>query len=223
MPDLNRQTRRYLADSYPHNHTYRVIKGRVWPGWQLYKRARRLTPLYPKPLTSFLDLSVSKGYFAIEAALRPGQPRVLGIDVNPSETDAARAVSHHLGLESVHLQTLLLHELAEQIDAYGGPFQTALLINTYQYHYYGSLLESQHYDSHDEIFRALRAVCNGTLIFSNCVDFVRLQGNVKRRAHAQGRHEHYTPEIIREAAQPYFSIEERGRLGRRPLWRLSAI
>ena len=218
---LTPETRRYLANSYPHNHNYRIFGNRLWPGWQLYLRSRRITALYPRNLESLVDLAVSKGYFAVNAAIRSGKPRVLGIDVNREELAAAASIAGHLGLSNIRLEALRLHELAANIADYGGSFQTALLINVYQYLYFGSGMMRDYYDSHTEIFRALRTVCHDSLIFSNCVDFDRLPTGVQRTARAQDRHRSYSTDKIRNAAEEFFRVEEHGTLGRRPLWRLT--
>jgi hypothetical protein len=222
LPPLTPEARQYLRKEYPHNHTYAVRFGRLWPSPSLARRARRIEALYPASVESLVDLSVCKGYFALRAGRSAAQPRVLGIDVNPVAVDLTRALSTHLHLPNVRAEAMRLHELAERIDEFGGPFQTALVINMYQYLFFGGITEPAYYGSHDEIFGMLRQVCSGTLVFSNCVAFERLSGWVGRLAQAQGRAESYTEETIRRAAERHFSIQEHGMLGSRPLWKLTA-
>ena len=220
---LSPEIRHYLAKEYPSNHNYRVFAGRVWPSRQLKRRLRRISALYPEPLESLLDLSVCKGYFAIHAALTPARPRVLGIDVNETCVTATRAVSAHLELTNVRAELLRLHELADRIDEFGGGFQTAIMINMYQYLYFGGITEADFYATHEEIFRMLRVVCTDTLVFSNCVDFSRLPPWVRETAEKQGRADGYSEAQIRAAAETCFRVEEHGMLGRRPIWKLTAI
>ena len=210
MPSLTPETRRYLRKEYPHNHIYRVGFGRLWPSLDLARRARKIEALYPPGLESLVDLSVSKGYFALHAGRRATRPRVLGIDV-----------SAHLELDNVRSEILRLHELGERLDEFGGPFQTVLAINMYQFLYFGSTTEPEHYESHDEIFELLRSVCSDTVVFSNCVSFERLPPWLKRRAEDQGRADDYVEASIRRAAEGYFAVEDRGMLGSRPLWKLT--
>jgi hypothetical protein len=220
---LNPDTRRYLAREYPHNHCYRVVLGRLWPNRQLRRRARRIEALYPPALESLVDLSVSKGYFALHAGLRPGRPRVLGIDVNETAVELTNGVSDHLALDNVSAETIRLHDLATEIESFGGQFQTALAINMYQYLYYGGITEPAYYETHEEIFELLGKVCSGTLIFSNCVEFDRLPPWVRETAQAQDRVITYSEDRIRAAAEAHFHIEECGLLGRRPLWKMTAL
>ena len=128
----------------------------------------------------------------------------------------------HLALASVRLEVLRLEELAARIDAFGGPFEVALLVNVYHYLYFGSRDDPHYLDSHDAIFDALRAVCSGTLVFSNCTSLEQLPNNVRERARAQGRATGYDTSSLRAAAERRFRVEEHGHLGRRPLWRLTA-
>lgn len=216
---LTRDVRRYIARSYPHNHNYRILGTRTLPCLRLLRRYIRITALYPEVLESLVDLSVSKGYFVVEAASKNDRLRAMGIDVNETELEAAALVSRHLGQRNVKLLSLRLEELAQNIDAHGGRFQAALLINVYQYLFYGSPIDDRR-RSHDEIFRSLHEICSHTLIFSNCVEYAQLPSGVQRMARAQGRLEEYTEDAIRKAAGRYFSIEDHGLLGKRPLWRL---
>ncbi len=213
----------YIGHSYPHNHDYRLVKGRLKARWKLWKRDWRIRRLLPTPLESLVDLSVCKGWFAIQAAQREGCGRVLGIDVHEPDLAAARAVRDHLGLgEQVRLEKMLLHELAESIADHGGPFQTALLVNVYQYLYFGSRRCASCYSSHEEIFDHLRSVCDGRLIFSNRVELHRCPRHIQAWAREQGRGEDYTEQKIAAAASRHFRIERRGKLGRIPLWSLEA-
>ncbi len=222
IPWFDRSVRAYLASAYPTNHRYRVVGRRLWPTWKLRTRYRRIRVLYPRPLVSLVDLSSSLGYFVLQAALRESCPRVLGIDLHEPDLRVSEVVRDQLGLASVRLERLRLHELSARIEAFGGPFQTALVLNVYHYLYFGSTRSPEHYESHAEIFESLRSVCSGTLVFSNCVELGQLPENVRRRAREQGRDAGYDERSVRTAAERWFTIEEHGKLGRRPLWRLTA-
>jgi len=221
-PPLDPAVRAHLADSYPRNHNYRILRGRLVPSWRLFRRYRRIRALYPAPLTSLVDLSSNKGYFCLHAAQRLGCSRVLGIDVSQHDVLASQAAREHLGQTDVRLEQNTPNEFAAAIESYGGPFQTALLINVYHYLFFGSRMDPRHFDSHAEIFRALRTVCDGTLIFSNCTSLKQLPKHLQAIAQTQGRAGEYTQEQILVAAAPFFDVEPHGQLGRRPLWRLTA-
>lgn len=210
----------YLRTSYPRNHRYRVVGQRLVPSWRLWRRDRAIRRTYPAGSTSLLDLSVSMGWFALTARRRRGFERVLGIDVHEPDLAAARAVRDHLGLSDVRFERLRLHELAADVDAFGGPFDVVLCINLYHYLVIGSRRLSERYASHAEAFEHLAAVTRGALVFSNCTTLQRLPGHLRALAVEAGVAADYTPEAIRAAAAPWFELEDLGRLGTRPLWRL---
>jgi hypothetical protein len=219
---LPADVRDYLADSYPHNHDYRVVAGQLRPKLQLWWRARRLKRLYPQPLTSLLDLSCSKGYFVHSAALEPTCQRALGIDVHRPDIDACRSVQAHLAIARARFEVLRLHELAERIDEFGGPFQTVLLVNAYQYLYFGSRRSAEAYKDHDAIFGYARRVCTDRLIFNNRMDFDRLRGLGRRLGMRERLADSYSHGRILEAASKHFDLTRAGRLGRNELWVLDA-
>ena len=67
---LDDAVRAHLADSYPHNHDYRVVGEKLKPRWKLMRRWRRMEPLWPRTFDSFLDVGCSKGFFGLQAARR---------------------------------------------------------------------------------------------------------------------------------------------------------
>lgn len=212
----------YLADSYPHNHSYRIRGGKLKPGWQLWRRWRRIHKLYAPGGNSLLDLASCKGFFVFDAVVRAGMQRVRGIDVHQPDLDASRAAAAHLGLEArVQLDRLHMHQLAAEIDAGDEqPFDTTLLINTYHYLFFGSRREEHHYPTHTEIFAHLAnaTATGGRLIFSNRVEIERCPRHIQERAQQMGRAGDYDEAQIRAAIEPHFSIEPRGKLGKIPLW-----
>jgi hypothetical protein len=58
-------------------------------------------------------------------------------------------------------------------------------------------------------------------VFSNRLSLAACPRNVQARACSSGLADDYTETAIRAAAGARFTIEERGRLGRIPLWRLT--
>jgi hypothetical protein len=215
--DLSPELLRYLASSYPHNHDFRLRGGCLRPRWKLWRRWRRIRSLYPERVESLLDLSCCKGFFVLEAAQRPGCRRALGVDVYERDLEACGALRAALGVERAEFRKARLHEVADDIDALGGPFQTVLLINTYPYLYFGSDREPAAYASHERIFGHLREVTAGRLIFSNRLQLERCPRHVQRRAAELGLADGFDEESILAAARRHFEVERRGRLGRIPL------
>ena len=212
----------HLADSYPHNHNYRIRSGKLKPSWQLWTRSRRIRKHYTPGGTSLLDLSSCKGFFLFDAILRIGMQRVRGIDVHGPDVDASRAAMEHLGVaDKVRIDQLHLHQVAAEVQAgMTAPFDTALLINTYHYLFFGSRREEHHYESHAEIFECLAALTSkgGRLIFSNRVEVALCPKHIQERAKEMGRASRYDEVQIRSAIDPFFQIEPRGKLGKIPLW-----
>lgn len=218
-PGLPDEVALHIANSYPHNHNYLVRGGQLMPREKLKERSEQLWSAYPDQLDSLLDLSCSKGYFVFEAAARPGCGRALGIDIDDGDLTACRAVKEVLG-SSARFAKLQLHELVDSIDSFGGPFQTVLLINCYQYLYFGSSRSPACYRSHDAIFALLRRVCCGRVVFSNRTELSQLQRYCRAEAARLAREGDYNGDAILAAAARHFNTEEYGRLGGLPVWTL---
>ncbi|MCH2107077.1 MAG: class I SAM-dependent methyltransferase, partial [Planctomycetes bacterium] len=90
---LSDSVRDYLADSYPHNHDYRVKGEELKPRWKLKRRWKRMERLWPEGFGSFLDIGCSKGFFVLEAARRGAD--ALGIDIHEEDLSACEAVRDH--------------------------------------------------------------------------------------------------------------------------------
>ena len=105
---LSEAIRTHLADSYPHNHDYRVAGEELKPRWKLMRRWRRMEPLWPESFGSFLDVGCSKGFFVLQAARRGAE--ALGIDIHEGDLLACDAVRDHLGLSAAKFErkTLIL-------------------------------------------------------------------------------------------------------------------
>ena len=220
VPTLDRTQRRYLAHSYPHNHDYRIVGSRLVPGWKLWRRQGRLRALYPRAPESLVDLASCKGWFVLQAA-RAGCTRALGIDVFERDLEASRAAADHLALDA-RFEKRRLDELADEISGGAPAFEVALLVNAYQYLYFGSDRDERPVLDHRALFERMRRVCHGSLIFSNRIDLDRLPGNVQRRAAALGAADGYNADAVHAAAQEFFGVEEHRPLGRIPLWVLRA-
>jgi hypothetical protein len=220
---ISAEVRNFVSDSYPHNHTYVPVANRLVPNRKLAVRVAGLSRHYPVPLTSLLDLSCSKGFFVFHAAAQEHCERALGIDLSDECLDACRLLNAAFARrEHVQFARLTLPELAERIGDFGGPFQTVLLINTYQYLFFGSTIAPPVGQDHGEIFRLLRAVCSGRLVFHNRVAFADLQSDPQERASRAGTGALYHPRAIREAAEAYFRVTELRRWLGRPVWLLDA-
>ena len=209
----------YAKNSYPSNHTYRISRGKLSPKRQLAMRYEIINSLFPKQLTSFLDTAFSKGYFVFSASQRLECIRSMGIDINHYDINFCNAVKNYLGDNRSQFQLLQLHELADQIDQFGGPFQTVLISNVYQYLYFGSEILTSAYLDHDLIFKNIRKVCSERVIFANRVNLKDVQIN-KCMAAAGDKRLAYTEEKIIEAASGYFNVTKQGYIGKYPIWTL---
>lgn len=220
--ELPARIREYLADSYPSNHNYEIVNGKPVASKKLAKRYETMKKLFPRPLTSLLDVGCSKGFFVINAAQQSSCERALGIDIQAEDLEACNAVKDHLNVFRSRFEFLRLHELADRIDEFGGPFQTVLLINTYQYLYFGGPRSLHCYSDHRSIFQMIRRVCSGRLIFNNRTEFVECQSAVQDLGREAGRGELYSSPLILEAAATYFDVKPQGEFGRYPLWTMDA-
>lgn len=220
LPDA---VQKFVRDSYPRNHTYTSLADCLVPQQKLAVRVSGLSRYYPAPLTSLLDLSCSKGFFVFHAAAQPACERALGIDLSDECLDVCRLLNARFAHSSrVSFSKLTLPELAERIDDFGGPFQTVLLLNTYQYLFFGSTVAPAVGQDHREIFRLLRRVCSGRLVFHNRLSLDDLQSDPQERASRAGTGALYTPQAIREAAEEFFKVTALRRWLGRPVWLLDA-
>lgn len=222
--NLPADVQRFVSDSYPRNHTFTANDDRLVPKQKLAVRVAGLARYYPRPLTSLLDLSCSKGYFVFHAAAYDSCERALGIDLSDECLDACRQLkSRFANASRVDFAKLTLPELAERIDEFGGPFQTVLLLNTYQYLFFGSTVAPAVGHDHREIFRLLRMVCSGRLVFHNRLLLADLQSDPQERASQAGTGALYHPQAIRDAAAEFFRVTELRRWLGRPVWLLDVV
>ena len=215
--------RTFVSDSYPRNHTYIPVADRLVPNRKLAVRVAGLSQYYPVPVTSLLDLSCSKGFFVFHAAARETCERALGIDLSDECLDVCRLLNTGFSRQvHVRFERLTLPELAAKIDDFGGPFQTVLLVNTYQYLFFGSTVAPAVGQDHRAIFRLLRAVCSGRLVFHNRLTLDDLQSDPQERATRAGTGQLYYPEAIRQAAEEFFRVTTLRRWLGHPVWLLDA-
>ena len=219
---LSEDVQSYIKASYPNNHNYLFKSDRPVPKRQLKARYNKIRKLYPKNFESLLDLSSCKGFFVFAAETYQNAERCLGIDISEKFVDTSNSIKEAFHFEKSRFELMQLYELAERIDEFGGPFQTALLINCYQYIYFGSDLSPPCYESHEEYFALIRKVCNGRLIFNNRVEKKHCQ-NVSEVERAGEKALVYNAEAIIEAASKYFKFTDHGSIGRYPLWTFDAI
>ncbi len=81
---------------YPRNHLYRIVNGRVAPGFRLYERLRIVEEVYPEPMHSFLDIGCCRGFYVLDAALRLRCPHAVGVDVHEPFITTARDAAQYL-------------------------------------------------------------------------------------------------------------------------------
>jgi hypothetical protein len=202
---------------YPSNHTYQISSGKLKPRYKLAQRYQCIQQLFPANMTSMVDIGCSKGYFVFSASNLPACTRNLGIDVHQEDIDVCLYVKKRVHNKQVSFAKMQLHELANSIEQFGGKFQTVLLLNIYQYLYFGSVGHPECYLDHDSIFANLKKICSQRVIFNNRIDFSDCQQQVKLRQLPALHGENYTTEKILSTAQKYFTIKEYGAFGKYPL------
>src|SRR6185295_13980298 len=177
---------------------------------------KKIIRFYPNPLTSLLDIGCAKGFFVFAASMMSSE-RNVGIDVHTDDIAVCQWVktqlNHSAVFEKIHLQ-----QFANTIQHYGGSFQTVLVLNTYQYLYFGSRDYPTHYPDHDFIFQQLQKICHGKIIFNNRLNYAECQSQIKSMNHAPSVCESYSEEVIKAVAKKYFVVREQGELGGYPLW-----
>lgn len=206
----------YASYAYPSNHTYKIESHKLTPYRQLAHRYKAIRSLLPSPLTSLADIGSSKGFFVFAASDYPNCNRALGIDINEYDIVFCKKLQKYLKNACVQFQLLKLDELAENIQKFGGPFQTVLVINLYQYLYFGSDRSPCRYLDHNIIFEYLRAICSGRIIFNNRISLEHTQ-NDRWVKEAYSKAKQFNEASIKDAASRYFTLREHGYIGKYPL------
>ncbi|MDJ0914104.1 MAG: class I SAM-dependent methyltransferase [Desulfobacterales bacterium] len=205
-------------NAYPHNHTYRLFRKQLLPSFQLYDRLRRVTIQYPAKPESLLDIGCCRGFFILQAARQFKFSHGLGIDVHAPFIQTACKVQQHLEIQNCKFKVASLKGVSVNLDRYGGPFQTVLLLGTYHYLFWGSRLSDDAYLSHRNIFQQLSKLCSDRLIFSARLEVERLPRLLKTKALTWGSKIIYTTDHFIKRAQEFFSVHQAGCLGKYPLF-----
>ena len=200
------------------NHNYMISQNKLIQSFKLHERLSLITALYPEPLESFIDIGCYRGFFALDAANRPGCNVSVGIDVYEPFVNTSNTVKGYLGLSNSSFYMASLDMVSSNPEAYGGPFQTVQLINVYHYLFWGSSLCSDAYLNHHEILRRLSRICTDRLIFSARLEVDRLPGNLKEKAKASGKIAYYNTGYFLKVAREFFEVHRAGFLGRYPLF-----
>jgi hypothetical protein len=208
-----------MLDTYPSNHVYSIRQGQLKPGKQLAKRVSFVQRFYPEPMESLLDIGCAQGYFVMDCAKRFPVSRSLGIDVDEKYIQTANEITAHLRLPNARFARCYLGELSENLDAFGGPFQTVLFLNTYHYLYFGSGKDSFAYRNHRHIFQMLRSVTSFRVIFSSPLEIQDCPSFVQKLS----REGEYTEKAIFDAAGEFFTLEKIGKLANRPACVLTVL
>ncbi len=206
---------------YPRNHFYRIVGGRIVPGFRLYERLRIISEVYPEPMHSFLDIGCCRGFYVLDAALRRHCPRAVGIDVHEPFVATARDAAHYLQVREAAFHNASLEDVSSEPQKFGGPFQVVMLIGTYHYLYWGSFLCPTAYHSHDEILRRLASICTDRLIISARFTMRRLPAHIKNTLKEEQTGETYTMEAFLQSAARFFHARHAGYLGVYPLFAMT--
>lgn len=205
----------------PKDHHYRVRAGELVPRFHLFGRARVLSALCPRPVTSLLDIGCCRGYYVLQAARDPACLRAVGIDVYEPSIAAARAAAAHLGIARAAFHVARLDEAAADPAAYGGPFQTILLVGAYHYLYWGSLVSPACYLDHDAILSGLQRLCAGRILLSARLEAGQLPRYLQAKASSSPAAGAYTTDGFLSAARRRFEVRWAGALGKYPIFVLT--
>lgn len=209
---------------YPNNHNYIIDDGRMIPSFDLYYRSYILSSLYTDPLGSLLDIGSCKGWFVLEAAARADCDHAVGIDVHEPYVTLAERVGRFHHIDKVSFHAVFLREVFEDPARFSAPFKNILIINTYHYLFWGSVLSNQRFDSHTEIIEGLASICSDRVIFANPLTLSDSPRETRRfAADEPARAAQYTVDAFLAAASKYFRIEDHGSIGKRSLLVLHRI
>jgi hypothetical protein len=201
-------------------HTFHIADGKVLSTSEMELRWKVVTSLYPKKLTSLLDIGCCRGWFVIKAAMLPECEAALGIDVVPEFIDAAREAKRLLNLDKAQFEYAFLNDLARDPQKYGVPYQTIVLINTYHYMYWGSDYSPTHWPDHDYLLSTLASLCTDRMLFMSPLEVWECPPKgvgPRARAHPDWA-EQYTTAKFLDAAKRYFNVGLERHLGTRPLY-----
>ena len=199
-------------------HTFQIVDNMVLSTSQMELRWKVVTSLYPKKLTSLLDIGCCRGWFIVKAAMLPECEAALGIDVVPEFIDAANEAKRLLKLDRAQFEYAFLSDLERDPQKYRLPYQTLLLINTYHYLYWGSRCPT-HWPDHDYLLRTLATMCTDRMLLMSPLEVSECPSDIAERAREHPDWaEQYTTSRFLEIASRYFDVSLERYLGIRPLY-----
>jgi hypothetical protein len=202
-------------------HVYKIVDGKALTTFQMDQRWKIVAGLYPEKLTSLLDIGCCRGWFVIQAAMRPECEKALGIDVVQGFIDAANDAKKLLKLDNAMFDYAFLDDVAGNPQKYKTPYQTIVLLNTYHYMYWGSGYSDKHWADHDYLLGTLASICTDRIIFMSPLEIHDCPSDIARRAR---EHPEWAPAFTTknflETASKYFDVSHQTYLGLRPLYLL---
>ena len=205
-------------------HTYRIANGRAFTTFQMDQRWKIVSRLYPETVTSLLDIGCCRGWFVIEAAMRPECERATGIDVVQGFIDSANEAARLLNLDKVQFHYAFLDDVAGDPQKFRTPYQTIVLLNTYHYMYWGSGYSDKHWADHDYLLRTLAGICTDRVIFMSPLEIGECPSDIARRSREHPEWApNFTTEKFLETAARYFDVSHQSYLGLRPLYLMKKI
>src|SRR2546428_6408535 len=182
-------------------------------------RWKIVTALYPETLTSLLDIGCCRGWFVVQAAMRPECDKAVGIDVVQGFIDAANEAKRLLKLDNALFDYAFLDDVAGRPEKYHTPFQTIVLLNTYHYMYWGSGYSGKHWADHDYILGTLASICTDRVIFMSPLEVGECPSDIGRRAKEHPNWaKAFTTERFLEVAGRYFNVSHESHLCILPLY-----
>ena len=214
-----------LLTGWPRNHVYSVQKGRLVPVFALWNRWREVRRHCGTGPESLLDIGCCRGYYVLDAALRPGCRRAVGVDVAEPFIRAADFAKQRLGLDDARAQfhVASLEDVAARPSFYGAPFETVLFLGTYHYVYWGSERDAGGVENHATILKRLASVCSGHVLFSGRLEVEHLPPRVRERVERSPGRQAYCTRFFKEEAGRWFDVRTVGRLGKYPLMDLKKL
>jgi len=200
-------------------HIFQIAEDRVLSTSQMELRWKVVTGLYPRKLTSLLDIGCCRGWFIVKAAMLPECEAALGVDVVPEFIEAANEAKRLLKLDKAQFEYAFLNDLERDRQKYRLPYQTLLLINTYHYMYWGSTACPTHWPDQDYLLRTLASMCTDRMIFMSPLEVSDCPSDIAERAREHPDWaEQYTTSRFLDIASRYFDVSLENYLGIRPLY-----
>ena len=203
---------------YPPNHNYRVRRREMLLSFKLHKRVPFFEKLYPQPLVSMLDIGCCRGCYVLRAAAMPQCRLAVGVDVHEPFIAICRDAQKYMGASNARFYVSTLDKMAEDPAAFGGPFQTILLVGTYHYMYWGSKLSDNCHPNHRDILSLLATLCTDRVVLSARLELDELPDFVKPTAASSPAAASYNTRDFIKAAQEFFDVRPAGNLDEYPVY-----